>query len=562
MNDNFFISDNFLRFYKAIRKNFESADEAINAIRNNFVVIKDDLFIGRMYMKINAPNRINSIGIKREAELFRSVMGYEEEPYTFSMEMGDNGDCEVTVYPEKNKHWNDDEKKVIEVFTFMCYNIVGKARTVSVIDHLLSVDVLTGASNSKGFIQHGIMLKKLGLLDSYTAFYLNIKTFKYVNRQAGESFGDQILKEYATIVTEHIGKNGKLARLGGDNFAGLILKDKAEDFIRFIKNIKITKSIENHIKSFTISARVGLYNVTPDDGMNEIMTNISTAYNYAKNIMIQDYVWFEPSMLERTMKNRELSFMFPKALKNREFVVYYQPKVSLETDIICGSEALVRWVRDGQLIPPMSFIPLFELDGSVCALDFYVLDTVCADIKDWCDRGIEPVRVSVNFSKNHMRNHELAKEVIEVVEKYGIDPKYLEIELTEMSGYVDYNAMTSFVSAMHEYGISISIDDFGTGYSSLTLLKDLNADVIKLDKSFISNINDIGSDDCTFVKNIINMLSDMELIAVAEGVETKLQADFLSDIHCDVAQGFLFSRPVPHDEYEKKLVDGGKYNRE
>lgn len=562
MIDNFFISDSFMRFYEAIRCNYENVNDAINAIRDNIVYIKDDLQIARLEIVVSAPEKVERTGVDDDTVLFESVLGYENDPYDFVMEMGDEGICHILVYPVPGKHWDNNERKVLEIFMFMLYNICGKARTVSIINHLLTVDSLTGVSNSKGYMQHGGMLKKMGLLENYTAFYLNIKTFKYINRQAGERYGDMILQDYVKIISNYIGKNGKIARLGGDNFAGLIFKEMADDFIKFVSSVQITKNIENHIRSFTINARLGLFEITPNATMSDVMNNISTAYNYAKNVMQRDYVWFEPSMLEVTMRNKELSFMFPKAIKNREFVVYYQPKVNLETDTLCGSEALVRWLREGKLVPPMTFIPLFESDGTVCTLDFYVLETVCRDIKDWVSRGIEPVRVSVNFSKNHMRNFNLAKEVIAVVEHYGIDPKYLEIELTEMSGYVDFKAMTDFVTAMHDYGISISIDDFGTGYSSLTLIKNLPVDVIKLDKSFITNINEENMSDCTFVKDIVNMLSDMKLLALAEGVETKVQADFLSDIRCDIAQGFLFSRPIPHDEYEKKLIDGGRYTRE
>ena len=562
LKDNFFISDSFMRFYQSIRCNYENVNDAITAIRDNFVAIKDDLQIARLEFIVNAPEKVESTGVEEDTVLFESVLGYENDPYDFVMEMGDNGICHIIVYPVPGKHWDNNECKVLEIFLFMLYNICGKARTVSIINHLMTVDSLTGISNSKGYMEHGTMLKKMGLLDNYTAFYLNIKTFKYINRQAGERYGDQILQDYVRIISNYIGKNGKLARLGGDNFAGLIFKETADDFIKFVSSVQITKNIESHIRSFTINARLGLFDITPNATMSDVMNNISTAYNYAKNVMQRDYVWYEPSMLEVTMRNKELSFMFPKAIKNREFVVYYQPKVNLETDTLCGSEALVRWLREGKLVPPMTFIPLFESDGTVCTLDFYVLETVCRDIKDWVSRGIEPVRVSVNFSKNHMRNFNLAKEVIAVVEHYGIDPKYLEIELTEMSGYVDFKAMTDFVVAMHNYGIGISIDDFGTGYSSLTLIKNLPVDVIKLDKSFITNISENNKSDCTFVKDIVNMLSDMKLLALAEGVETKVQADFLSDIRCDIAQGFLFSRPIPREEYEKKLIDGGRYSRE
>ncbi|MBQ6633249.1 MAG: GGDEF domain-containing protein [Ruminococcus sp.] len=561
MKDNFFISDNFMRFYKAVRRNFESQEDALSAIRDNFVTLKDEMLIARLEYHISAANDIDNAK-DESAVLFDSVLGYENDPYEFVIETSDKGVCFITVFPVPGKHWDADDRKRLEIFSFMLYNLAGKGKMAGIANHLLLTDVLTGVSNSNGFLQYCGMLKKMGLLSNYTAFYLNIKTFKFINRQAGPRYGDEILREYVQILSGYLGKGGKLARLGGDNFAGLVYKEQAEEFIKFVSAVKITKMIDSHIRSFTINARLGLYSITPQATPSDLMNNISTAFNYAKNVLQRDYAWFEPSMLEVTMRNKEISFMFPKAIKNREFVVYYQPKVSLTNDTLCGCEALVRWQREGKIVPPMTFIPLFESDGTVCTLDFYVLDTVCRDIKDWCDRGITPVRVSVNFSKNHMRNFNLAQDVITVVEKYGIDPKYLEIELTEMSGYVDRKAMTDFVCAMHDYGITTSIDDFGTGYSSLMLIKNLPVDVIKLDKSFIDNISDVNSEDCTFVKDIINMIRDIDLETVSEGVETKVQADFLTEINCEIAQGYLFSKPIPHDEFEQKLTDGGKYTRE
>ena len=561
MKDNFFISDNFMRFYKAVRRNFESQEDALSAIRDNFVTLKDEMLIARLEYHISSANDIDNAK-DESAVLFDSVLGYENDPYEFVIETSDKGVCFITVFPVPGKHWDADDRKRLEIFSFMLYNLAGKGKMAGIANHLLLTDVLTGVSNSNGFLQYCGMLKKMGLLSNYTAFYLNIKTFKFINRQAGPRYGDEILREYVQILSGYLGKGGKLARLGGDNFAGLVYKEQAEEFIKFVSAVKITKMIDSHIRSFTINARLGLYSITPQATPSDLMNNISTAFNYAKNVLQRDYAWFEPSMLEVTMRNKEISFMFPKAIKNREFVVYYQPKVSLTNDTLCGCEALVRWQREGKIVPPMTFIPLFESDGTVCTLDFYVLDTVCRDIKDWCDRGITPVRVSVNFSKNHMRNFNLAQDVITVVEKYGIDPKYLEIELTEMSGYVDRKAMTDFVCAMHDYGITTSIDDFGTGYSSLMLIKNLPVDVIKLDKSFIDNISDVNSEDCTFVKDIINMIRDIDLETVSEGVETKVQADFLTEINCEIAQGYLFSKPIPHDEFEQKLTDGGKYTRE
>jgi EAL domain-containing protein (putative c-di-GMP-specific phosphodiesterase class I) len=260
-------------------------------------------------------------------------------------------------------------------------------------------------------------------------------------------------------------------------------------------------------------------------------------------------------MLDRVMHDKEVSTIFKKALLNEEFVVYYQPKVDLNNNQLCGCEALVRWVKDGKVMPPMEFIPVLEREGSVCKLDFYVFEKVCRDINQWLRQGIEPVRISTNFSKAHLHNRSFADDIVSIMRKYEVDSRYLEVELTEMSGYEDYDALSVFVDEMKDYGVKTSIDDFGTGYSSLNLLKDLNVDVIKLDKSFLNNIEKKGESDEIVIKSIIKMVTDLNMKVIAEGVETVEQAEFLKDAECCMAQGFLFDKPLPRDEFEKRLKD-------
>ena len=164
-----------------------------------------------------------------------------------------------------------------------------------------------------------------------------------------------------------------------------------------------------------------------------------------------------------------------------------------------------------------------------------------------------------HFSKNHLHNTHLAQEIIALMQKYQIDSKYIEVELTEMSGYENYATLVSFVQSMRKNGVSTSIDDFGTGYSSLNLLKDLDVDIIKLDKSFLNNLENHSQSDVIVIKNIVNMVNELHMSVIAEGVETQSQAEFLRKIHCRMAQGFLFDRPLPHDDFEKRLSDRHTY---
>jgi EAL domain-containing protein (putative c-di-GMP-specific phosphodiesterase class I) len=254
-------------------------------------------------------------------------------------------------------------------------------------------------------------------------------------------------------------------------------------------------------------------------------------------------------------------------LETNEFEVFYQPKIDFSTKKLCGCEALSRWRRNGELLQPGQFIPILEREGTICALDFYVLNKVCEDIKDWISKGLTPVRVSTNFSRLHMHNLKLAEDIFNVIQRKGIDPSYIEIELTESIGYDDFDALEKFVNKLHGYGISTSLDDFGTGYSSLNLLSELHVDVIKLDKSFVTPPKQAEDEteasykqrlksNHIVIKTIINMALELGLDVICEGVETKEQAAMLEGLGCHMAQGFLYDKPIPHDEFENRLTNG------
>ena len=370
-----------------------------------------------------------------------------------------------------------------------------------------------------------------------------------------------MLRKYYQIGKKWLLPDEELARLGGDNFFALIRKERKQQYMDFISCIPITVQLDNKKnKTFEIISRAGIYEIEAGDTMTDVLGRSSSALNVAKVSVSHDMIFFRPNMLEKIIHDKKISNSLPHALENREFIVFYQPKVNIQDYSLCGGEALVRWQRNGTFVPPIDFIPVLEQEGSICALDFYVLDAVCRDIRNWIDSGIEPTKISVNFSKIHLHNNNLSKDIKDVLDRYRIDSKYIEIELTETSGYEDYNALIRFINKMHEYGISISIDDFGTGYSSLNLLKNLRIDIIKLDKSFIDNLDENNKSDVIVIKAIIDMANALGMQTIAEGVETIEQARFLEKLNCDMIQGYLFDRPLPHDEFVQRLQHNRIYS--
>jgi EAL domain-containing protein (putative c-di-GMP-specific phosphodiesterase class I) len=264
-------------------------------------------------------------------------------------------------------------------------------------------------------------------------------------------------------------------------------------------------------------------------------------------------------MLENSMHEKKVSATFQEAFKKHEFVVYYQPKIRVDSGELFGGEALVRWNLGDRIAPPAEFLPILEKEASICQLDFYVFENVCSDLRKWIDSGINPVRISSNFSKLHLKNKFLANDILAIMKKYNIDSKFIEIELTEVSDFEDSVAMQNFVNKLREKGISVSIDDFGTGSSTLNALTNIDANIIKLDKSLLDNMGNNSEQDKIVLKNMVSLMQELNKEVIAEGVETSSQLEFLKGINCPAVQGFVFDMPLPRSEFEKRLMERRVY---
>jgi len=550
--------EKYYLFCETLEKNVNNIDEMIFMVGKALSILSDDYHIGRMDMEIESPiSNVDHDGLNRLITMYAHRDGFEPDPYEEFFVGTDVGTMSIIVYPTSGYHWDDGEKKDIQFLAKTIYVSCGRARLLGLVHKVSMTDSLTGIPNSDGLTQFGGMLMASKAFDQYACIYINLKNFSYVNRRLGARYGDKILKAYADLLNSHVDDEDEIvARIGSDNFVAIVKKDKVQDFLFVLASANVTIMVEDIDASFDVPSHAGVYLIDKKDALRDALNCSSIALGIAKASKKDKYVWFQPHMLERIMNDKAVSAMFPKALENMEFVVYYQPKVHQGDLSIKGCEALVRWFRNDKMIPPMSFIPLLEEEGSICNLDFYVFETVCKDLRDWLDKGIEPVKTSSNFSKMHLTNPHLADDIITILEKYDLDPKYVEIELTEASGAENIENLKKFIAIMKNKGISVSLDDFGTGYSSLNLLKELDVDVIKIDKSFVDHIACNKKNDDIMVKNIVNMIRDLDIGVIAEGVETKNQLDFLNEAHCDMVQGYYFDKPLCHDDFEERLKKG------
>ncbi len=551
-------SDGFYAFFDAIQQN-EIAPENLSAqIQENYHYIADELPVGRIQAHFFAPpNVFDAKGNNEHCFNINCVdADYENVPYTECLPTGENGRIEISFYPLKGCTWSQAERKALHFLAQVISMACSKAHLSSMMNRIYITDLLTGTSNIRGFMRFGERLFQTDRFLQYTGILINIKNFNYINQTVGSKQGDIILRQYAQSISNQLDSESEIfCRLGGDSFTMLVKSAHVDALLEFLSTIRIESTVNGLPRPFDIRSRIGLCKAETCRTMAELMNSMTAAFHMTKSAGSNDCVWFRMGMLKQALYHKEISMVFPKALQSQEFVVYYQPKVTLSDNHLCGCEALVRWLRNGRIVPPMDFIPVLEREGSICNLDFYMLERVCIDIRKWQAKGISPVRISVNFSKAHLYHPDLADNVLRILNKYEIDSKYIEIELTETSSYDNYENMFHFVQRMKENGVGTSIDDFGTGYSSLNLLKDLKVDIIKLDKSFLDNLECSGKADEIVIKNIVNMVSELNMNVIAEGVETAVQADFLRDIHCSMAQGYLFDRPLPHDEFEKRLMN-------
>lgn len=550
-------SEHLRKFSSVFKENVDSALECFEKINENIHLIADDLHLGRFDIRIDAPASLyDSEGYLIDYPIYCGEDGYGTPPMQFPYETYEHGHILIRVFPQKDYRWSEQEKEELDTLARNVFFICGRARLIELLKKIRVTDTLTGITNLQGFYEYVDKIKKRNEMPLYHAICVNIKNFNYINRTIATKRSNDILREYAKYVVQHIHEDEIFARTAGDNFIGFIRNENIYEFLEFISKINI--HVDTASKFVQVGSRVGVYDIQIGDTTGDIKGYVEAALNMARQ-QNEDVAFFEHSMMERMLKDKEISAIFPMAIKREQFEVYYQPKVNINEQKLCGCEALVRWFRNGKMVSPMEFIPVLEREGTVCTLDFYVLDKVCKAIRSWINRGIKPVRVSTNFSKVHLKNPALADRIFAVIDKYGIDPQYIEIELTEMSGYDNYENLAQFIKEMRARGVHTSIDDFGTGYSSLNLLTDLDVDTVKLDKSYSIRLDNHEEKTKILIRNIVNMVHDLGFKVIAEGVETDEQAEFLREIGCSTVQGYLFDKPLPLEEFEKRLEKEFRY---
>lgn len=419
---------------------------------------------------------------------------------------------------------------------------------------LYLTDTLSGIPNTNAFMKKCSEIIQANKGKDYFAIYFNIKNMKLYNRKYGSKTGDIILADYARKVYALAEYDEIVARWGGDNFVAMFKKRRMQQVLEDLDNITIRVIRDGGDDQCHIAYRAAIYELTGEEKIaGQVMGQITTTYSTVKQSKT-NVVFFTEQLGKKILHNTMVEDMLEPALKHKEFVVYYQPKVNMENNDLIGAEALVRWVHDGRIIPPMDFIPICESNGFVQKIDFYVLEQVCQDIREWIDKGIEMVKISFNFSKQHFIEKHVAEKINAIAERYQIPKEYLEVEFTETAYIDEFDNLVETIDELHNYKIYSSIDDFGTGYSSLSLLQNVRFNTLKLDKSFLNEYAN-NKRNRAVIANIIQMAKELDMDIVAEGIETSEEFKYLKMLSCDVAQGYLFDKPLPKDQFEQRLIN-------
>jgi diguanylate cyclase len=441
----------------------------------------------------------------------------------------------------------------------MQYSIERK-RYQEQLEYQANYDALTGLPN------RSLLHDRLGQsvfaqrhVRSIAVVFIDIDHFKFVNDSLGHNTGDKLLQHVAGRLVQTVRDGDTVARLGGDEFI-LILNDQSGQEViyramqRILTKVAEPINVDGHELLVTCSAGISLF---PQDGPDTetLLKNADTAMYRAKEKGRNNFQFYTAEMNQQVNERLEMEASLRRALERGELELYYQPRINVVTGAAVGCEALLRWNHPERgLLLPERFIGLAEETGLIVPIGEWVLKTACAQAHTWQAAGRPPLSVSVNLSSRQFRQEALAGAVMDALRESGLDPRLLEMELTESLVMQDTDAAIRVLTGLREIGVELSVDDFGTGYSSLSYLTRLPISALKIDQSFVHEVKGAGRPEEGIVAQAIILLGhNLKLKVVAEGVETDAQFEFLKKHGCDEVQGYRFARPMPAREFEKTL---------
>jgi diguanylate cyclase (GGDEF)-like protein len=519
------------------RRRGESAaidDETTVLSRENFAAAREDA----------AHLREDAADLREDAVLLREGAATSREQVICAAEATQAAsDNLMAMLQQANAH--------LVIATIEAHKLAEQVQAAKIdLDHLAHHDVLTELPNRILFqdrLNQAIeSARRQGR--QLAVMFMDLDQFKHINDSLGHAIGDQLLQSVAQRLVGCVRHSDTISRQGGDEFVLLLstiehAEDTALSAQKMLAALALPHHIDGHDLHISVSIGISIY---PDDGQNAeiLIKSADTAMYYAKDNGRNNYKFFEQDMNARAVLRQSTEASLRLALERREFVLYYQPKINLHSGTIVGVEALIRWQHPERgLLSPAQFVPIAEDCGLILPIGRWVLREACLQARAWRQAGLPSITVAVNTSALEFRAKDFLENIRTTLEDTHLEPRYLELELTESALMRDAESTDSVLHAIADLGVKLAIDDFGTGYSSLSYLRQFPIDTLKIDQSFVNRMTS-NPDDAAIVNAVISMGKSLKQRVIAEGVETPEQYALLLAQQCDEAQGYYFGRPV------------------
>lgn len=492
------------------------------------------------YMNINAQK---FFGMKKMS------LDYLKEKLKNSVVKDVNGNERIFI--NDYEELRDEYDKYLGCF-YVLHEITNEKKLHDKYRYLATYDSLTGVYNRSFFLETAESFMKSNPEETYLMIVSDLRQFKAINDVFGSEQGDILLKKIAKKMIMSDDNNRVYGRIGSDNFA-LCMPKKNFDVDEYLIKSANTLKIEN--SNYMVVNHIGVYEVEDINiPVASMCDRAMLAINTIKDDMQREVAFFDKNLRDKILSEQEILKNIIPAFENMQFNIYLQPQFSHSTGKILGVETLVRWIHpDKGMIPPNIFIPMMEKSGLISRLDRYVWRLACAMLKKWKKQGID-IPVSVNISPKDFYYIDIYDEFMSLIKEYDIEPGQIKLEITESAVMQDVNNQIKLIKRLQSEGFIVLMDDFGSGYSSLNTLKDIPVDILKMDMKFLEKSENVQRSR-DIMQVIVEMSNKLGMPVIAEGVETKEQADFLLNIGCDIIQGYYYAKPMPVSEFEEKYLN-------
>lgn len=545
---------------------FKSRQEVMDHLDNYIYVVNMESF--EVLFMNEKTKQVMNTSISGETACYSFFRGNEQQCHDCPMRQMNSEGIDTVVcelYNDKLEIWTETRASILRwtdgghACLVNCADITKQKSEhllhINQLEKLAYVDGLTGSRTYSKFKEDARLILMQQANSMHLLVKLDVDNFKLINQVYGYEKGDEILCYVAKAIEKTLRNEDEIfARIGNDEFIALLtLQDAnevAQTYQSFLSNFSSLIGDEFPFKmTFPHGRYIVECNTIEHMDIMEMFEKVNIAHKAAKLNKSSPFVVYDESMTKAALHQKEVENKMDFALQQEEFLVYLQPKYYLDSGKIGGAEALARWKNENlDLFMPGAFIPVFERNGFITKLDFYMLQRVCGILKNWAGQGLELIVISVNFSRLHLSNPNLVKDLCEIVDGFGIDRKYIEIEITETVIFDNIDTLSVLLEEIHQAGFTMSMDDFGSGYSSLGVLQNLPVDVIKMDRSFFVNQKDTTRSKAV-VGSVIDMAAKLDINIVAEGVEEQEHIDLLRELKCGMVQGYYYEKPMPTENF-------------